>query len=258
MRACSHAACRLFGRQNDAKRKATANALGHHHHVRFDPRPFMREQLACPANAALDLIHDQQRAGFITQIAQPLEALIGHGANAAFALNRFDHDRGHFGIARGLLQGLMIAKFQLNETGQQRAKTLDHFFGVHRRNRRRGPAVERTAKGDDLDALGLALFVPVLAHHFHDQLTAFRARVGEKRGVGKGLIDQSIGQRLLLGDLIEVRQVPHLGRLIGQRLNEVRVRMAQRVHRNTRTEIQKTIYLGEFEFEKIFKCFSKK
>ena len=77
--------------------------------------------------------------------------------------------------------------------------------------------MERARERDDLYPLWLVLVIEVLARHFHGQLTAFGARVGEKYRVRKSMRDQLIGQRLLLRNFVQVGGVPKRACLICQR-----------------------------------------
>src|SRR3546814_3706874 len=76
MGAGGHADRRLLRRQEGAEREARADALGDAHHVRRDPGPFMGEQLAGAAVAALDLVEEQQQAELVAdppQLPQVIE-----------------------------------------------------------------------------------------------------------------------------------------------------------------------------------------
>ena len=74
-------------------RKAAAEPLGHRHDVRRDAGPFMGEQLAGAAHAALHLVEHQQQAALVAELAQRPEDAPGDLAHAAFALHRLDEDR---------------------------------------------------------------------------------------------------------------------------------------------------------------------
>jgi hypothetical protein len=78
----------------------------------------------------------------------------------------------------------------------------------------------------------------MLAHHLDRQFRRLGARVGEEDRIGEGRRDQPLGQRLLLRDLVEVRDMPDPPRLRGQRGDEGGVRMPERVDRDPRAEVE--------------------
>ena len=94
MGARRHADRRFFRRQARTQREAAADAFGDRHHVGGDVRPFMREQLAGPAHAGLDLIEQQQQAVFVTDRAQRPQVVGRTGTDAALALDWLDRDAG--------------------------------------------------------------------------------------------------------------------------------------------------------------------
>ena len=73
----NHAAGGVFGGQDRAQWEAPADALGHHHDVRIHTGPFMGKEAPGAAHATLHLVKDQQKAVFVAEVAQTLEALIG-------------------------------------------------------------------------------------------------------------------------------------------------------------------------------------
>ena len=237
MRARDHARSRPFGGQHRPQREAAANALGDHHDVGGDPGPFMGKQLAGAAHAALHLVQDHQRARGIAKVAQTLEAGIGQHADAAFALDRFQHHRRRTAGDRGT-QRVVIAEGQHAEAGHQRAEALGHLFRPCRRNRPGGPAVEGTLKGHNLDPVRLALIVPVFAGHLDRQFGGLGAGIGEEDRVGKAMVHQQRRQLFLLRDAVKVGHMPQLRRLRAQCRHQRRMRMAQRVHRDARPQIK--------------------
>jgi hypothetical protein len=60
----------------------------------------------------LHLVEDQERAGFIAEVAHPLQADIGQRPDPALALDRLDEDRGG-GIGDGVLKGGVVAEFAI-------------------------------------------------------------------------------------------------------------------------------------------------
>ena len=93
----------------------------------------MGEHLAGAAHAALHLVKDQQQPVCVAQRAHLFKVSIRHGTDAAFALHRFDHDGG-CGIGDRRAKRLHIAKFDMFETGEQRAEAFGHFLGPCRRD----------------------------------------------------------------------------------------------------------------------------
>ena len=67
----------------------------------------------------------------------------------------------------------------------------------------------------------------VLARHLDGGLVGLGARIGEEHDVREGVLDESPGQLLALRDLVEVRGVPELAGLLGQRLDEMRMGVAE-------------------------------
>ena len=70
--------------------------------------------------------------------------------------------------------------------------------------------------------------------HFH----RLGARVGEEHRVGEGRVDEALRQSLAVRDPEKVRRVPDLLALLGQRLDEMGMRIAQRRDRDAAAEIE--------------------
>ena len=62
--------------------------------------------------------------------------------------------------------------------------------------------------------------------------------------VGEGLGADAVGQRLLLGDAVDVRDLPQLAALPGQRLDHFGVRVAERIHCDARDAVQVDVAVG--------------
>ena len=84
----------------------------------------------------------------------------------------------------------------------------------------------------------------VLPHHLDDAFHRLGAGIGEKHLVGEGHGAQPVGQPLALRDAIEVGDVDDLLGLLGDRLDHVRMRMAERVDRDARGEIEIAVAVG--------------
>ena len=74
--------------------QAAAEPLGQRDHVRDDALALVREPLAGPADAALDLVEHQQRAGLVARRAGRLQVAGRRRHDAALAQARLQEDRG--------------------------------------------------------------------------------------------------------------------------------------------------------------------
>ena len=110
--------------------------------------------------------------------------------------------------------------------------------------RRQRAAVERALEGDDAVALRPAVRRLVFAHHLDDAFHRLGAGVGEEHRVGEACGAQPVGQPLALRDAVEIGDVQHLGRLRRDRRDQVRMRMAERVDRDARGEIEIALAVG--------------
>jgi hypothetical protein len=193
--------------------------------------------LPSAAEAALDLVVDQQRAGVVAEPADGLQLGFGPGARAALALHGLEDDR-RGGGADQFLQAVEVAELRADEAGRRRAEAL-HVAGVGGGvDRRERAAVEGAVEADDVDALGVALHPVVLARGLDGALDGFRARVGEEDYVGEGRIRQHRRQRLLAGDAEDVGGVPELLGLVLHRLHELRMAVAQGGDRDPRHAVE--------------------
>ena len=243
-----HAAGGLGRGQAGADREAAAQGLGHRHDVRIAGAvgPLVGKQLARPAQAALDLIVDQQDAVFVAQLAQAAQAADRQRPRPALALHRLDDDRRGRG-ADGGLQRLVIAVGQVDEARHRRAEALQIAGvagGVHRRQR---PAVERAVETDDVDPLGLALGPVILARGLDRALDRLGPRVREEADVGEGVVGQQLRQLLLVGDPEDVGRVPEFLGLILHRLHQLGVIVPQRGHRDAGHAVEIGLAFGGIE-----------
>ena len=236
VRAGHHALGRLLGGQEGAERKAAADALGHRHDVGRDAGPFVREQLAGAAHAALHLVEHQQQAVLVAQLAQGLEELRGD-AHAALALHRLDHDGGGLG-PDGLFRRLEVAEGHEIEAGRRLAEAFQVLLVAGGGDGGERAAVEGALEGDDAPPLGLAVGEVVAPRQLDGALAGFGARIAEEHLVGERGLAQPLGETLLAGDAVEIGAVPQLARLLGQRRDQLGMGMAQRVDGDAAGEIE--------------------
>ncbi len=84
----------------------------------------------------------------------------------------------------------------------------------------------------------------VFAHQLDDAFHRLGAGIGEKYVVGEGHGAQPVGQPLAFGDAVEVGDVHDPLGLLGDRLDHMRMRMAERVDGNAGGEIEITVAVG--------------
>src|SRR5262249_14162211 len=102
----------------------------------------------------------------------------------------------------------------------------------------KGAAVERALDGDDAIALWRAVLVVILAGHLEAAFDGLGAGIAEEHSVGKARRHEPLGQTLLARDLVQIRQMPDLPDLFGQRLHQVGMRVAKRRDGNAAGEIE--------------------
>ena len=137
-------------------REAAADALGDRHDVGRDARPFIGEELAGAADAALDLVEDQQQAVLVAELAQAPQRLRREDADAALALHGLEQDRRGLG-ADQLLGGVDVVEGDLVEAFDLRAEAFEVFRLAAGGDRRQRAAVEGAFEGDGAEALGMAV-----------------------------------------------------------------------------------------------------
>jgi hypothetical protein len=226
--------------------KAAADALGDGHDVGPDAGPFMGEELARTPDAGLNLVEDQKQAVLVAELPKRAQPLGRDGAHTAFALHRLDHDRARLRPDRRL-QRLDIVERHLVEALHLGAEALNVLGLTAGRDRGEGAPVESALERDDVEALGLAVHRMILARHLDGGLVRLGARIGEEHHIGEGRVRQTRRELLAGRVLIQVRQVPNLGGLARQRLDEMGMRMAERVDRDAGPEIEIASPIGRDE-----------
>jgi len=123
---------------------------------------------------------------------------------------------------------------------QWRAEALEVFLVAGGGQRAERAAVERTLERDDAVTVVPAAFIDRLAHHLDHALVGFGARVAEEDAVGERMLHQPRGKQFRLRNAIQVGDVHYLGRLLGDRLGQMRMAVAERGGGNARPEIEES------------------
>ena len=179
----------------------------------------------------------------IAQVAQgPQEAGRGN-PHAAFRLDRLDQDRAGLRPDRALHR-FDVAERHLVEAVDHGTEAFEIFRGSGGREGRERAAVERAFEGDDAVAFRLAVRPVILAGDLDAELVRLGAGIIEKDEVGEGRRAQALGEPLALGNAEQVGDVPQLLRLRGDRLDELRVGMAERIHGDAAGEVEIALAVG--------------
>src|SRR6185312_2164519 len=101
--------------------------------------------------------------------------------------------------------------------------------------------------GDHPVFLGMTGLGVVFARHLDGALDGLGAGIAEERRVGEARLDEALRQLLLAGDLKQIGAVPELLCLVGQRLDQVRMGMAERGDGDAAREIEVFLAIGSEE-----------
>ncbi|KAG5722746.1 hypothetical protein E4T56_gene15908, partial [Termitomyces sp. T112] len=229
MRARDHAARGLFGGKTGAQRETAADALGGCQNVGHHAELFIGIESAGTRHAALHLVKNQHQVMLVAQRAQSLkEGIIGH-LDAAFALNRLDHDAAGVG-ADGRLHRFQITEIDIFEARQNRKEAFMHLFLIRRRDRPQGPPMKGLLESDQFIFVEIADMLVIGARGLDRAFHRFSARIGEEHRVGKGQFDQPLGHAFLMRAAVQVRDMHQRRGLLLDRADQPFMAVAQQVH----------------------------
>ena len=127
---------------------------------------------------------------------------------------------------------------------ERRAKTFEIFCRAGRGQRAERAAVECALEGDETIALGMTLGGVIAARDLDRAFHRFGAGITEEHEIGKALLAQPRGELVAVRAPEQVRHVPELCRLLLQRLDQMWMRMAERIHRDAGGEVEIAIAVG--------------
>jgi hypothetical protein len=102
------------------------------------------------------------------------------------------------------------------------------------------PPVKGAFEGDEAVALRRSLLEMIAARDFHRAFDRLGAGIGEEHIVGEGLLAEPRREPFLSRDAMQIGHMPQFFRLLLERLDEMGMGVAERGHRDTRGEVEKT------------------
>ena len=139
---------------------------------------------------------------------------------------------------------LEIAERDLVEAVDDGTETVEIFLLAAGGERRQRAAVESALEGDDAVAFRRPVRGLVFANHLDGAFHRLGAGIAEKNDVGKARVAQPLRDPLGLGNLIQIGDVPHLLRLLGERGDQPRMGVSQRVDGNAGGKIEIAVAVG--------------
>jgi hypothetical protein len=128
-----------------------------------------------------------------------------------------------------------------------RGRNLRDIFLAAGGERRQRAAVEGALEGDDAVALGMAVGRLVFARRLDRAFHRLGAGIAEEHDVGEACLAQPLRDALGFGNLVKVGDVPQLLRLLGERGDEMRMRVAERVDGDAGGKIEIALAVGRDE-----------
>ena len=197
----------------------------------------IRPHLAGAAVTALHFVEHEQQAVVIARLAQALDEFDRACRNAALALDRLDHEAGG-GVVDQRQRRFEIVERRIAEAGQQRLEPVTHLRLIGRRDRAHRAAVKGVVEGDQRRALRISVRVVIPPRGLDRALDRFGARIGEEHRVGKAVVDDPLRELLALRRAVQVRHVHQRRGLLGDRLDQFGMAVAERVDRDAGREIE--------------------
>ena len=197
------------------------------------------EKSSCATQAALDLVRDQQRAALAAEFLGRLQEFFADGHDAALALHGFDQDRRNARREALAEVGHVVQTHKLYAR-HERLERFAVLFGPSGRQRAERASVKRVFERQDLDAIEVSgmLLAGIGARQFHRAVGDLGARVGKEDALEPGQRSKLLGERGLIGMVEEIGDVEQRLRLVAQDGENLRMAVAERVHRQPTQKIQ--------------------
>ncbi len=151
-------------------------------------------------------------------------------------MDYFDDNTGG-ACAYDLFQGdFVIGRYEAR-AGEERLKIAAIFFLAGDGKSAQRASVKGIVQGHDLEFLGID-FVAVGARHLERALHGLGAGVAEERAVEAAGFGETLGERGLVGVVVEIRGVQQAAGLLADHLHQTGVRVAERVHADAGDEVE--------------------
>ena len=175
----------------------------------------LRQEPSGPAIAGLDLVEKEECATLVADSSCAFDELGRGYDDSAFGLHRLEDYR--CGLVRdGAIESGDVVEVDEADALDQRRHALVVLRLPGERQGAHGSAVKAVACGYEPGPARLPAVVMVAARQLDHALHRLGARVAEEHLVGEGVLHQSSRQPLAIGNLVEVGNVPQLGRLLDQ------------------------------------------
>jgi hypothetical protein len=201
-----------------------------------------------PASGAteprLHLVDEQQRLALRAQLSDRLQVCRWRGDDTAFTLHRFQHHCADTLVHRRG-QRLDVEVRDLAEAIGQRLERLLLLRLAGRGQGGERAAVERAIGRDNVEALGAAVGLAVTARELDGALVRLGPGVGEEHptATAEQAVEARAELRLYLV-VIEVGHVQQLAALVGERVSNPGMGMAERHDRQPAEEVEVATSLG--------------
>ncbi len=216
----------LLAGQHGSDRNAAAEPLGQGHHIGRDAVILERERGAAATDAGLDLIQDEERPTVAGQLLQAPQVVARGREHARLPLHRLDQDGA--GTRSGLPgRRLQVSEGNATEAGRERLERSPVALDPGRRQRPQGATVKTPLHGEDLDRIGSLLRPSPLPRQLDRRLVRLGAAVAEEGLRQPARLREQTPRLGLLRDLVEVGDVQQATCLLGDRADQLGVRVAE-------------------------------
>ena len=183
------------------------------------------------------LVEQNQDALIVTQRPQILKEAPRYLAHSPLTHDRLDQDACRDFADHGF-HLLDVASLDLIKAIRRRAKAFKVLCLASGCDGGQRAAMKGAFERDDAIALRRTVLEVVAARSLDGALHRLGAGIGEENIVCKGCVSEAFGKPRLLGDLMQVGDVPQLLCLLRQCLNQMRMRVPKRRHRHAAREVE--------------------